>query len=387
MLVALQHRQACAIAPVTSLSRSTRRPLVRWANAYGSAILPAAPADASAAAAACVPSAPAYPSRTLSLSQRWEESFSNSSAWTSFQCASLKPAVAAAPPAAEPFPDRAASRGSTLSMSLSCDGSELASGHGDHSIRVWNLSTLQAQARHTLQGHARTPCQLQFHPKWPHLLASADLAGSVRVWDTALGHELARFECSKLPESQRAGQQKERVAGLSWFPSADQIVLGFVCKKRCWMWTMHQRAGHASSLHLIANLRASSKLVSELGSTNASVAVAAPPAPLATGFALGSKRDRAADATESSPDTSGFVDKKRKQEHQTAETTAATTSGIEVAAAASCSESSSPFTVSASPSSLSWSTLCQEIRSSLRGRNPSKPVCILKAECECASSS
>lgn len=357
---------------------------MRWTNAYGSGFLPAADAASSSSAAESSPAAPAFPSRVLALSQRWEESFSNSLAWTLFD-ESPKPAAAAAPVPAAPFPNWPPGRGSTLSMSLSCDGSELASGHGDHSIRLWNLSTHQAQARHTLLGHTRTPCQLRFHPSLPHLLASADLSGSVRVWDTALGHELARYECSSLPEGMRAGQQKERVAGLSWFPSAERILLGFICKKRCWVWMLHDRTAQRDpSPHLIANLRATPKLASTRAAAPADASPAAAPTRV---VAHGSKRDRGASAENDAPSSPAFGDKKRKQEHPIADA-GATTNGIEVSAAAAADASSaaslafSTAAASSSPSPLSWDTLCENIRSSLQGSCPSKPVCILKAACE-----
>jgi hypothetical protein len=179
------------------------------------------------------------PQRGLALSRRWETSFANSSAWRSLVDLPEQDNNASHEPSSNSTSASAtaasAVRGSTLSMDLSHDGSELSSGNGDHNIRVWSLSSADARLRHTMQGHRRTPCCLRYHPLLTHLLASADLAGSVRIWDTRTGTQLVEHECAPphLPLSER-----ERVPSISWFPSASQICVGFVYRKRCFLWML-----------------------------------------------------------------------------------------------------------------------------------------------------
>lgn len=69
----------------------------------------------------------------------------------------------------------------TFLMDFSPDGSRMASSHGDHTVRITDLST--RKCTHILRGHPRTPWCLAFHQSSNDILASGCLGGEVRIWD------------------------------------------------------------------------------------------------------------------------------------------------------------------------------------------------------------
>ena len=70
---------------------------------------------------------------------------------------------------------------STFFLAFSPDGETVASGHGDHTVRICEVKS--GCCLHTLKGHPRSPWCVVFHPSNPHLLASGCLKGTVNVWD------------------------------------------------------------------------------------------------------------------------------------------------------------------------------------------------------------
>ncbi|KAK7491291.1 hypothetical protein BaRGS_00017392 [Batillaria attramentaria] len=62
---------------------------------------------------------------------------------------------------------------------------KVASTHGDHTVRVTDIST--GKCTHILTGHPRTPWCLAFHPASNDILASGCLGGEVRIWDLSGG--------------------------------------------------------------------------------------------------------------------------------------------------------------------------------------------------------
>ncbi|XP_041354781.1 activating molecule in BECN1-regulated autophagy protein 1-like [Gigantopelta aegis] len=69
----------------------------------------------------------------------------------------------------------------TFLMDFSLDGTQVASTHGDHTVRVSN--TVTGKCTHVLTGHPRTPWCVGFHPSYNDILASGCLGGEVRIWD------------------------------------------------------------------------------------------------------------------------------------------------------------------------------------------------------------
>eukprot|EP00271_Cylindrocystis_brebissonii_P019705 TRINITY_DN615_c1_g1_i8.p1 TRINITY_DN615_c1_g1~~TRINITY_DN615_c1_g1_i8.p1 ORF type:complete len:1839 (-),score=323.05 TRINITY_DN615_c1_g1_i8:425-5941(-) len=70
---------------------------------------------------------------------------------------------------------------STIAAAFSSDGKNLASTHGDHTVKIICCQT--GQCLKVLSGHRRTPWVVRYHPRLPHVLASGSLDQEVRLWD------------------------------------------------------------------------------------------------------------------------------------------------------------------------------------------------------------
>ncbi|KAJ2789484.1 ribosome assembly, partial [Coemansia linderi] len=74
-----------------------------------------------------------------------------------------------------------------ISASFSPDGSQLASGSGDTTVRIWDLAT--ETPRHTLKGHKNWVLSISWSPDG-RTLASGSMDNTVRLWDPRTGKEL-----------------------------------------------------------------------------------------------------------------------------------------------------------------------------------------------------
>ncbi|KAJ2907609.1 ribosome assembly [Coemansia aciculifera] len=74
-----------------------------------------------------------------------------------------------------------------ISASFSPDGSQLASGSGDTTVRIWDLAT--ETPRHTLKGHKNWVLSISWSPDGK-TLASGSMDNTVRLWDPRTGKEL-----------------------------------------------------------------------------------------------------------------------------------------------------------------------------------------------------
>mmetsp|Transcript_11759 Transcript_11759/g.21827 ORF Transcript_11759/g.21827 Transcript_11759/m.21827 type:complete len:712 (+) Transcript_11759:58-2193(+) len=70
---------------------------------------------------------------------------------------------------------------STIAISISSNGSLVASTHGDHTVKIFQHDT--GKFIHSFQGHPRTPWTVKFHPSDANYVASGCLGCEVRVWD------------------------------------------------------------------------------------------------------------------------------------------------------------------------------------------------------------
>ncbi|RQM18069.1 hypothetical protein DD237_000412 [Peronospora effusa] len=70
-------------------------------------------------------------------------------------------------------------------LGFNCNGSMLASGSNDRSIRIWNPVTERELME--LRGHSESILSLMWDPTTPHRLASTGADKTVRFWDTKTG--------------------------------------------------------------------------------------------------------------------------------------------------------------------------------------------------------
>src|SRR5271154_4444846 len=73
---------------------------------------------------------------------------------------------------------------SVYSVAFSPDGSRLASGSNDRTVRVWNTAT--GQVKQTLKGHSNSVRSVAFSPDGSRLASGSD-DRTVRVWNIVTG--------------------------------------------------------------------------------------------------------------------------------------------------------------------------------------------------------
>lgn len=120
---------------------------------------------------------------------------------------------------------QATSSKATFLIVFNKDGCKMASLHGDHTIKVTDVSS----GRHlqTLHGHPRTPWAAAFHPASNDILATGCLAGEVRIWDLRSG------TC----DIWRAPPGSE-IASLTFHPSEKILVIASGHNLFCWSWAI-----------------------------------------------------------------------------------------------------------------------------------------------------
>ena len=69
----------------------------------------------------------------------------------------------------------------TLKLSSNICRSKVASTHGDHTVKVFDIRT--GRLLNSLEGHKRTAWCASFHPYLDNIIASGCLSGQIRVWD------------------------------------------------------------------------------------------------------------------------------------------------------------------------------------------------------------
>lgn len=130
----------------------------------------------------------------------------------------------------------------TFLMDFSPDGTKVASTHGDHTVRVTELST--GKCTHILTGHPRTPWCLAFHPSSNQILASGCLAGEVRIWDLqGGGSEVWRCKDSLV------------IASMTFHPIDHVLVFAVGNKIYFWDWNQAEPFACCQTLHEYERIR------------------------------------------------------------------------------------------------------------------------------------
>ncbi|BCR89976.1 WD40 repeat domain-containing protein [Aspergillus chevalieri] len=76
--------------------------------------------------------------------------------------------------------------GSVLSVAFSADGQTVASGSGDRTIKLWDVTI--GEERRTLKGHSNCVWSVAFSPDW-QTVASGSRDNTIRLWDVTTGEE------------------------------------------------------------------------------------------------------------------------------------------------------------------------------------------------------
>lgn len=113
---------------------------------------------------------------------------------------------------------------STIALCYNCDGSLLASTHGDHTVKISHCGTRTIMK--VLAGHRRTPWVVRFHPRKKYILASGSLDHEVRLWDAETGECIRKHTFGK------------PIASLSFHVDTD--VLAIACGHKLYMWSYAQ---------------------------------------------------------------------------------------------------------------------------------------------------
>lgn len=131
---------------------------------------------------------------------------------------------------------------STIALCYNCNGTLLASTHGDHTVKI--TSCKSGKISRVLNGHSRTPWVVRFHPGHPTLLASGSLDHEVRLWDASTGQCISRYTFGK------------PIASLAFHASVN--VLAVACGHKLYMWE-YAKAG--SSPVIVLKTRRSMRAV------------------------------------------------------------------------------------------------------------------------------
>ncbi|KAK3088223.1 hypothetical protein FSP39_016323 [Pinctada imbricata] len=130
----------------------------------------------------------------------------------------------------------------TFLTAFSSDGTKVASTHGDHTVRVTEIST--GKCTHVLKGHPRTPWCVAFHPSYNQILASGCLGGEVRIWDLhGFGSEVWRCK------------ENYVISSLAFHPTDHVLVFAVWNEIHFWDWSQPEPFTHRKTANSYERVR------------------------------------------------------------------------------------------------------------------------------------
>lgn len=110
------------------------------------------------------------------------------------------------------------------SVAFSPDGTTIASGSADKTVRLWNIATGEVKAR--LEGHSDAVREVAFSPDGS-IIASCSNDATVRIWDVATGEEMAMLaEANRITDQERWQYRIGWVTSIAYSPDGKTIVSG-----------------------------------------------------------------------------------------------------------------------------------------------------------------
>jgi serine/threonine protein kinase len=83
--------------------------------------------------------------------------------------------------------------GVVMGLAFSGDGTLLASGSGDRTVKIWDVSDMEGREVTTLTGHAGAVYAVAFHPT-KRMVATGSWDHTIRLWDIDMSREVSRLE-------------------------------------------------------------------------------------------------------------------------------------------------------------------------------------------------
>lgn len=185
-------------------------------------------------------------------------------------------------------------------------------------------------------------------------MASGDLAGEMMVWDTQRGVQIASYDFRR-PGVHRT---MDRIASLSWFPSATQLCLGISHRKICSFWPICNVSDTARSL------------LSPPCSSSSAPSMDHPAPACAVAIAQHEQQRR---------------ELKRQLEQDDDEIDGGSSKRAKLGETAATSHAAATLAVDAAPTplALDWSALSARIQSCAAPSSSSKPIPMLKSPTAC----
>jgi WD40 repeat protein len=128
---------------------------------------------------------------------------------------------------------------STIAVAVSPDGETIASTHGDHTVKIFKISTLKLIR--SFHGHPRTPWTVKYNPVDSNVVASGCLGCDVRLWNIQQGICLNTI------------RYENCIITLSFHPSGEFLMVSSGTNLHVWDWREGQAIDQSKSSYISQN--------------------------------------------------------------------------------------------------------------------------------------